>query len=150
MRHKNWLSEEDFTLIYSNVPRLNVDLVICNESGGVVLIKRSVLPSIGSWHLPGGTVYKTERVEDAAKRIAMNETGFEIRVIKSLGYMEFPHEERELFEMHSVSIVLLVEVCGGVMKSDENAEGIGIFKESLPEPCLQGYDTFLIDYGFFK
>ena len=82
------LSNEDFAYIYSKVPRFNVDLIIRTEDGGVVLVKRSIEPHIGSWHLPGGTLYKGETISDAAVRVAKAETGFDTEVIEQLGCME--------------------------------------------------------------
>ena len=145
MMHKQWLSQEDFETIYSKVPRLNVDLVIHDLKEGIVLVRRSIEPSIGSWHLPGGTVYKTETVEDASKRVAKNETGFDVEVTRCLGYMEFPHEKRGSIEVHTISIAMEVKIIGGELKKDNNAQEIGIFTE-LPFPFLPGHDEFLISH----
>jgi colanic acid biosynthesis protein WcaH len=150
MSSKFWLSQEDFNAIYSKVPRLNVDLVILTDKGEIVLAKRSILPSIGSWHLPGGTVYKTERIEDAAKRIAKKETGFDIKVVRPLGYIESPHEQREFFEMHSISIPLLVEIVGGELHKNADAKEIGFFKEPFPEPLLPEQKIFLRNNNFIS
>ena len=72
------LSNEDFAYIYSKVPRFNVDLVLHAQDGGVVLIQRSIEPHIGSWHVPGGTLYKDETIQAAAIRIAKSETGLDV------------------------------------------------------------------------
>ena len=65
----DYLSHEDFLSIYSRVPRLCVDLIITSEEG-VLLSLRAIEPYLGQWHFPGGTVYKGETIEEAAKRVA--------------------------------------------------------------------------------
>jgi 8-oxo-dGTP diphosphatase len=135
------LSNEDFAYIYSKVPRFNIDLVV-RAKEGVVLIKRSIEPHIGCFHLPGGTVYKGQTFHDAAKRVAKNETGFDVEVLGQLGAMEFPSEKRGDLVVHTVSVVIEVKVVGGELKKDTNAQEIGMFHE-LPEPGVPEHFIFL-------
>lgn len=125
------LSDEDFAYIYTKVPRLNVDLVI-RIDGGVVLVKRGIEPHIGAWHVPGGTVYKNEKLEDAAVRVAKHETGLDVQVVKHLGFMEFPNEKRGDLNVHTISIVIEVSKVGGELKHDTHAKEIKVFHE-LPD-----------------
>jgi colanic acid biosynthesis protein WcaH len=141
------LSNEDFAYIYSKVPRFNVDLVVRTE-GGIVLIKRSIEPHIGCYHVPGGTLYKGETFNDAAVRVAKNETGFDVEVVRILGAMEFPAEKRGDLIIHTVSVVLEVKVIGGELRKDNNAKEIGIFT-TLPEPGISEHYTFLREHKIF-
>lgn len=136
------LSNEDFAYIYSKVPRFNVDLIIRTEDGGVVLVKRSIEPHIGSWHLPGGTLYKGETISNAAVRVAKAETGFDTEVIKQLGCMEFPEEKRGDLLIHTITVAVELRVLGGELAHDENAKEIGIFK-TLPSPGIKEHFAFL-------
>ncbi len=136
------LSNEDFASIYSRVPRFNVDLIVCAQDGGIVLIQRAIEPHIGSWHIPGGTLYKGERIEEAALRIAKNETGFDVKFGKQLGFMEFPEEKRGDLLVHTISVVVEVEVVGGELKQDANARKIEIFT-TLPTPGIPEHFAFL-------
>jgi len=66
------LTREEFETIYSKVPRLCVDLIVVTPQG-IVLSERVDPPAAGLWHLPGGTVYKGERLAQTAHRIAREE-----------------------------------------------------------------------------
>jgi colanic acid biosynthesis protein WcaH len=136
-----YLTDEDFFNIYSKVPRLNIDLVIKSDED-VLYALRTIEPNIGQWHLPGGTVYKGETINDAAKRIAKKETGLDIRVKKCLGFMEFPNEIRMNQEIHTISIVLETEVIGGEIRHDENAKEVRYFT-SIPENSIKEHGEFM-------
>lgn len=136
------LSDEDFAYVYSKVPRLNVDLVVRVGDSGIVLVKRSIEPNIGSWHLPGGTVYKGETLAEASTRVTKNETGFDADVVRTLGSMEFPEEKRGDIVVHTVSIVVEVKVTGGELKHDSNAKEIAIVKQ-LPSQVITEHFLFL-------
>lgn len=138
------LSNEEFATFYSKVPRFNIDLLVRTE-GGIVLIKRSIEPNVGCFHVPGGTLYKGETFNEAAVRIAKNETGYTVEVVGILGAMEFPAEKRGELLMHTVSVVLEVKAIGGELKKDNNAKEIGIFTE-LPDPGIAEHYAFLRDH----
>ncbi len=96
----------EFELIYSQVPRLTVDLVVMTE-GGVVLVKRKEQSWHGMWHLPGGTVLYREKIEDTVQRIAVEELGLPVGIEKLLGYIEYPSEVQERGFGYSVSLTFL-------------------------------------------
>lgn len=129
----------EFKRIYSQVPRLCVDLVIRNEKG-IVVSKRDINPGKGLWHLPGGTLLMGETIEEAAKRIALNETSLNIKVLKQIGVLEFPQEEN-MFR-HAVSIVLLCEIVNGTLKGSFQGEEIDFFSE-FPEPAIPEHKQFV-------
>ncbi len=143
------LSNEDFAYIYSKVPRFNVDLIIRTQEGGIVLIQRSIEPHVGSWHLPGGTLYKEETIKDAVVRVAKHETGFEVEVIGFLGVMEFPAEKRGALSVHTISVGVEVHVLGGTLKQDNNAKNIGVFT-TFPSPMVPGHFAFLKEHGILE
>ena len=143
------LSDEDFNYIYNKVPRLNVDLIVHAKEGGIVLIKRAIEPYIGSFHLPGGTVYKNETIVEASIRVAKNETGFDVEFVKQLGFMDFPNEKRGDIFVHTVSIVIEVKEIGGELKKDNNAKEIGIFT-TLPENGVPKHFAFLREHNILN
>jgi colanic acid biosynthesis protein WcaH len=60
-------------------PIVSIDLIFLNRAGEVLLGYRSNRPAKDKWFVPGGRVFKGERIPDAMVRIARQETGIEIR-----------------------------------------------------------------------
>lgn len=78
----------EFKKIYSRVPRLCVEVVLMRNNK-ILLTKRNIAPAIGQWHTPGGTVLKGEDLEMTVKRVAQEELGIPVRVLKFLGVIEY-------------------------------------------------------------
>jgi hypothetical protein len=96
-RPPGWLPKPEYDAIYSRVPRLCVEVVICTPEQGVLLARRDIPPNVGAWHIPGGTVLFAEPVVEAVKRVARRELLLEVDVGKLLGYIEYPsHYENGL------------------------------------------------------
>jgi ADP-ribose pyrophosphatase YjhB (NUDIX family) len=123
------LNDVEFFEIYSKVPRLCVDLCIFH-AGCILMMKRDIEPNLGKWHLPGGTVYKGETLEEAAKRIALGECGFSVVPIGCLGAMQFLEELRSGVKIHTVSVIYLCEV---VLKEAPNFLGEFLEMDVIPE-----------------
>ncbi len=146
--HELYLSDEEFLGIYGRVPRLNVDLIIRSEEG-ILLTLRSIEPYMNLWHIPGGTVYKGEKIIEAGSRIAQNETGLKVNFKKTLGYMEFPHETRFGASMHTVSIVLEFMATGGALTPNAMASRMEYFTE-LPDKIVPEHRDFLKENNIFS
>jgi ADP-ribose pyrophosphatase YjhB (NUDIX family) len=137
-------SFEEFKEIYSKVPRLCVDLVIKNDKG-VLLLLRKEHGWEGMWHFPGGTVHYKEHVKNAINRIAKEELGKEVNIEKLIGYLEYPNEEKERGFGYSVSLVFMCNI-----KEDdfnfENHEEIKFF-ETSPENTIAEQKNLLNTLG---
>lgn len=138
------LSNAEFKQIYSKVPRLCIDLIIKNDDK-ILLSKRKLQSWQNQWHLPGGTVYYKEFVQDAIKRIAKKELGVEVHSDKFLGYIEYVSEERERGFGWTVSLVFLCRIVVGVPK--ENEEGLPQFFSSMPNPMIKEQVKFMREKG---
>lgn len=104
----SYLSEHDYNFVYSRSPRICIDLVIKTHLS-VHLIEREIAPYKGKWHLPGGRVRFRESIEKAVQRIAKNELGVSVKIICTLGLMEFTREMQQGKRRHSISIAFLVK-----------------------------------------
>lgn len=142
-----------YTLVYGKyAPRLCVDTIITSEQG-VLLVKRDVPPEVDTWHLPGGTVRRDEKLTDAAQRIVVREVGTPIEIIKIIGAMEFFNEKQEIeiegkkekVSVHTVSVVLLAK-CSDTPKLNDN---IGWFR-SAPPVAHSVHIPYLIEHGYLK
>jgi colanic acid biosynthesis protein WcaH len=58
---------------YTNL--IAFDFIIVNVEGEVLLLKRKNAPAQGFWFIPGGRIYKNERLNTAFDRILLSETG---------------------------------------------------------------------------
>ncbi|MDO8599901.1 MAG: NUDIX domain-containing protein [bacterium] len=128
----------EFKSIYSRVPRLCVEVIITNENG-VLLTKRIIPPSKGYWHFPGGTVLLGESLRMAVKRVAREEVGLEVEVIKCLGTIEFSLKSVEFGQV--ISIPFLVKIVGGELKGSEQATELKFFKK-IPQKTVRGHLDF--------
>lgn len=137
---KGWLPFEKFKEVCGLVPRLCVDVVIKSDKG-IFLTKRAVEPYKGLWHIPGGSVLFGETLNKAVKRVAKDEIGLEVKVIKMIGPVYYPSEEKVRgYPMWMVSMVYEVKAVGGKLKLNEQADEIKEFsqipKNTIPDQLV--------------
>ncbi len=70
------------------MPNLGVCVVINDEQGKIVFIKRNDLPV---WDLPGGHVEEGESLVEAAIREVKEETGLDVRITRLVGIYSRPN-----------------------------------------------------------
>jgi ADP-ribose pyrophosphatase YjhB (NUDIX family) len=132
---------QEFQTIYSQVPRLTVEVLIQLPTG-IVLLKRTEESWRDLWHIPGGTVLYKEKIEDAVKRIAMEELGTAVEPHKLLGYIEYPSEEKERGFGWSVGLAFLCQPTQEIDLENWKKRGTEIFA-TLPEKMVQEQREFL-------
>ena len=139
------LPNEVFDYIYRQVPRLCVEVLIVT-SRGIILAKRLIPACAGMWHIPGGTVYHGEKLEEAVIRIADDELGVYINIKKMIGVIQYP-KLCEKKSSHPVGIVFLCE-----LKSEEQkfrgsfqAEDIEAFR-IIPDDTVPEQKIFLDEF----
>lgn len=145
---KKPFSYAEFEQIYSKVPRLCIDLLIMTEQG-YVLSKRAAFSYKDQWHLPGGTLYYKETVEDAIKRIALDETGLTVNPKKLLTHIEYFSEEKERGFGYSVGLVFSCEKTGGLLQLHDEISDIQYFS-SPPQDTVREQYTFLQNLSTLK
>jgi 8-oxo-dGTP diphosphatase len=84
-------------------PTPTVDTIIQKDSQ-ILLVKRKKEPFKGYLVLPGGFVNEGERVEDAAKREAKEETSLDIELANILGVYSEPNRDPRGHNMSTVFI----------------------------------------------
>lgn len=108
------------------IPRLCVDVIVQHRLG-IALVKRSIPPA-GWWHLPGGLVYRGERLADAAARIAKQDLGQELQFHK-LGVIETGEMEHQVLiggqkipmKVFAVMIEMLADTEDAALHSEEES-----------------------------
>lgn len=110
-------------------PLLAADAVILFREG-IVLIRRENPPFQGCYALPGGFVEMGERVEEAAKREAREETGLDIDLLGMVGVYSDPARDPR---GHVVSVAFLARGSGR-LQSGSDARSAQVFpRGELPE-----------------
>ncbi len=139
---KRPFTPEQFKAIYSQVPRLCVDLIIHNDQGDILLIKRVSNGWEGQWHTPGGTVYLGETLQQTVRRIADEELGVKIKINKLLGPIEVLTEIQIRGFGQSVSFAFDCTIIKGEPRESEPGENPTFFKE-VPENTILEQKEFL-------
>jgi 8-oxo-dGTP diphosphatase len=76
-----------------------VGVVVLDDAGRLLLIKRGHPPSAGRWSIPGGRVEEGETLEQAAVREAREETGLDVVVGAVAGRVELPGVGDEVYDV---------------------------------------------------
>lgn len=151
------ISTLEWKTVVQNVPIVSVDLVV-NSSEGIVLGRRQNAPARGEWFVPGGRVHKHERLDDAARRIAKEELGVDIKIVEALGAYEHLYPDAELCGVggkHYIANGFVVETEAGVgdVSPDDQHSDVRMFGiDELPED-LHKYtaaylrDATMLSYG---
>lgn len=72
------LSREEFSSVVRLTPLVAIDLILRDPDGRTLVGLRNNEPAKGTWFVPGGTIRKDERLEQAFARIMTRETGLAI------------------------------------------------------------------------
>lgn len=135
---------KDFKEIYHKVTRVTVEIILLTRNG-VVLTLRSIEPFKNQWHTPGGSVLYKESVEDAVKRVCLEELGVKVKIKKFLGYWEVPEwKEKEGF-CHSIGLIHQVEIKSGKLRGNDQSSKIESFKK-IPNNTIDVHKKFLINF----
>jgi 8-oxo-dGTP diphosphatase len=95
-------------------PTPTIDIII-QKDPQILLVKRKNEPFKGYYALPGGFVNEGERVEEAAKREAKEETSLDIELVDILGVYSEPNRDPRGHIMSTVFI-------GKISHSNEKIE----------------------------
>ncbi len=90
----------------------SVECVIIKD-GGVVLVRRRMVPHQGFWTTPGAIILRGETFFDAAKRTAKREVNAEVEPIRVVGAFEMITTER-----HAVAVAVLCRYISGNLRVD--------------------------------
>ncbi len=125
--------------LYANpVPTVDIIIEIGNE---IVLIERKN-PPLGL-AIPGGFVDYGERVEDAAVREALEETGLEVNLKYLVGVYSDPSRDKR---MHTISTVFAAEAKGTPQAGDDAASVLLVDPEHIDAPMCFDHAQIIEDY----
>jgi len=122
-------------------------ILVVDEHNRLLLMKRS---DSGCWGPPGGATEPGERVEEAAKRETLEETGLEIGEMELFGvfsgpelYYKYPNGD----EVYNVTIVYLSHDFSGEVKLDHEHTAfhwftMGEIPENISPPIIPVIEQF--------
>jgi len=111
----------------------------------IVLIERGFAPL--GWAIPGGFVDYGERVEDAARREALEETGLNVTLIALLGVYSDPRRD---VRKHTISMVYVARSIGNPQAGDDAKTAQLVDPWQLPTPLCFDHDQILQDYLHYR
>ena len=120
--------------LYPERPLVGVGVLI-RDGDRYLLVRRAAEPDAGLWSIPGGLVELGERVEEAAVREALEETGLEVEIRDLLGVVDkIERDDAGRIRFHFVIVDYLAEVKGGSLKASSDAlEARWVRAEEFPK-----------------
>jgi 8-oxo-dGTP diphosphatase len=94
-------------------PILAIDAIIHNDKNQILFIKRKNDPFKEHLSLPGGFVNHGEKVEDAIKRIVIEEVALNIEPLEILGIYSDPNRDPRDHIISTVFICLIIDYLKG-------------------------------------
>jgi len=120
---------------------LTTDCVVFKDNA-VVLIRRGNPPFKGSYALPGGFVEEGEKVEDACKREAMEETGLELTNLRLIGAYATPGRDPR---GRTVTFAFLADADLAKLKAGDDAASVEVVEDWEKESLAFDHKTILQD-----
>lgn len=85
------LPKSEFLELIKNGPLISIDLIIKNKSGDVLVGYRNNSPARNMWFVPGGRIYKNQRLDTEFERITLTELGKTYKRSEALFYRVAEH-----------------------------------------------------------
>jgi ADP-ribose pyrophosphatase YjhB (NUDIX family) len=102
-----------------NKIRVGSAVILENNKGEILLIKRKNEPAKGKWVLPGGGINFGEHSKETAKRELKEETGYDILVEDFITTLELINPKENF---HRVILYHKAKLLGGTLKTSDDAE----------------------------
>ena len=145
----DWIPDDDWATVVSNVPVVSVDLLV-RTPAGVLLLERANEPARGEWFVPGGRVRKGERLAEAVHRVAREELGVEVAVESRLGVYEHLYDEADVpgaGGKHYIAVGFVVRTDAAEFDLDDQHGDARAF-ETPPDDLHPYVRAYLDDAGF--
>jgi len=119
------------------------------KGGKLLVINKNGGPYINRFDLPGGSLEESESLTNAMKREFLEETGFEIEVVKNLGVIDFmlPWDWEQYSHVHHIAVYYLVDRIGGQIVNPKQFDGqdsLGAFWVSESEVTLNNASPLVL------
>ena len=149
---RRWIEPEIFKCVVENTPLVSIDLIVRNKEGKILLGKRKNRPARGYYFVPGGRIFKNERIEEAFKNISKNELGkaLDIDKAKFLGvYQHFYNDNYFGEDTGTHYVVLAYEVLEDDLNLKEDNQHADFIWLS-PEEILKSENVHPYTKDYFR
>ncbi len=116
------------------VPIACVDLIVTNNKGEILLLRRKNEPAKNEWWFPGGRVHFMETRKDAALRKLKEECGLRGKIEKEIGTYDLVPESGSHQRLHAITTAFQIHANGIHVKIDSQSAD---YKWLLPDECLK-------------
>ncbi len=148
------LPEEIFLAVSTLVPIVNVDLLISDEKGRILLSWRDDNCFGKGWHIPGGCIRFMETMEERIQKTAMQELGTNVifdsepLAVKDVIIKYYRESaENQKYRAHHLAILYKCSLPAGFLVENgmlrENDAGYLKWFEKLPDDLLPVHDVYL-------
>lgn len=137
------IDKELYSKIHELLPIACLDLVMIDD-GKVLLLKRNRKPAENQYWLPGGRILRNETFADAAKRLALGETGLHINAVETLGVDNLMFTDDPFGHgqgTHTVTVVVKCVLVTTDVKVDSNHDSHIWWDPKTPLEGLHEYVT---------
>ena len=88
--NQNFLENEEWKYCVKRLPIIAIDLIIKNQKSEILMGRRLNNPAKNLFFVPGGRIFKNEKINDAIQRISHNELGrtYSIKEVSFINYFE--------------------------------------------------------------
>jgi ADP-ribose pyrophosphatase YjhB (NUDIX family) len=144
---KDGLPIDAFYFVSQLTPLINVDLLIKNKKGQVLLTWREDKFYGPAWHIPGGIIRFKESVDQRIKKVAELELGATVRYLKEpINVSEKMNNERDI-RGHFISLLYLCELESEADKDNayligEPKGGQWAWHDKAPSNLLKVHESF--------
>ncbi|MFB6354232.1 MAG: NUDIX domain-containing protein [Halobacteriales archaeon] len=145
------IPEAEYAVCQRSLPEACVE-VFLEHDGGVLLARRTNEPARGEWFWPGARLYKGERLDAAARRVAREELGIDVELTGRLGvYSHFWDRSAVdgVDSRHTVNVVFRARPAAAPFEVRLDDQHDAYRFVDGPEPGLHEYvRTYLADAGY--
>lgn len=130
-----YIPPAEYSQIINVLPIICVDVVIQNQAGEYLLLKRVNEPMKGYWWVVGGRLQKGETLKQAAVRKVKEEAGLDVEGVVPIGYYEDIFDTNPFgvsTPLHTVSVVFYVQVGNDVMIRLDSQSDSWKYSKELP------------------
>ena len=144
---KEGLPLDVFYFVSQLTPLINVDLLIKNKQGQVLLTWREDQFYGPAWHIPGGIIRFKEKIEDRIEQVARLELGATVKyAAEPIHIRGLINNERDI-RGHFISMLYLCELTSNPLdgkshKAGEPKQGEWAWHDKAPTNLLKVHESF--------